>query len=107
MYFNKISISLAFFVLMGLTCSILLSFPIKIANSYEDSVIHDNKFSNYGTSDKPEKTSDKNIECIVDFTQSYFNSPSSDSDSNICNKNSSVSNDNERDNEIDNDASIY
>ncbi len=88
MHFNKISISLMFFVLMGLTCSIIISLPIKASNAYEDSVILNNKLSNYDTSDKPEKTSDKNIECIVDFTQSYFNSHSpspSSADSNICN----------------------
>src|SRR5215213_3990093 len=107
MHFNKIGISLVFFVLLGLTSSILLSLPTKAANADEDSAIHDDKFSKHDTSDKPEKTSDKNIECIVDFTQSYFNSPSSHSDSNICNKDSSTSSDNESDNESDNDGNIY
>ena len=92
-----------FFVLMGLTSSILLSLPTKAANADEDSAFRDDKFSKHDTSDKPEKTSDKNIECIVDFTQSYFNSPSAPSDSNICNKDSSVSNDNESDN----DGNVY
>ena len=87
---------------MGLTFGIIVSLPTKTANADEDSSIQDNKISNHDTSDKPEKASDKNIECIVDFTQRYFNSPSPPSDSNICNKDNSISND-----ESNNESDMY
>lgn len=88
MHFNKIKISLMFFVFLGLMSYGLSPLPTKAAYGYDYLVGYNHNYNDYtflGT--PPDKESAlQNIDCVVNFMQSYvftsFSVPSSYS----CNK---------------------
>ena len=90
MHFNKIKISLMFFVFLGLTSYGLSSLPTKAVYGYDYLVDYNNSYNDYssqGTPPPDKESALQNIDCVVNFMQSYvftpFSVPSSYSS---CNK---------------------
>jgi hypothetical protein len=88
MHFNKIKISLMFFVFLGLTSYGLSSLPTKAVYGYEYPVNHNNNYNYYASPGTPpgKESALQNIDCVVNFMQSYVFTSSSVPSSYSCNK---------------------
>ncbi len=88
MHFNKIKISLMFFVFLGLTSYGLSSLPTKAVYGYDYSVNYNNNYNAYTSPDTPsdKESALQNIDCVVNFMQSYVFTSSSVPSSSSCNK---------------------
>ncbi len=88
MHFNKIKISLMFFVFLGLTSYGLSSLPTKAVYGYDYLVNYNNNYNVYNSPDTPpdKESALQNIDCVVNFMQSYVLTSSSLPGSYSCNK---------------------
>ena len=89
MHFNKIKISLMFFVFLGLTSYGLSSSPTKAVYGYDYLVNYNNNYNDYTSpvTPTPDKESAlQNIDCVVNFMQGYVYTSSSVRGSYSCNK---------------------
>ncbi len=88
MHFNKIKISLMFFVFLGLASYSLSSLPTKAVYGYDYLVNYNNNYNGYTSPDIPpdKESALQNIDCVVNFMQSYVFTSSSVPSSYACNK---------------------
>lgn len=88
MHFNKIKISLMFFVFLGLASYCLSSLPTKAVYGYDYLVNYNNNYNVYASPNtQPDKESAlQNIDCVVNFMQSYVFTSSSVPSPYACNK---------------------
>ena len=89
MHFNKIKISLMFFVFLGLTSYGLSSLPTKAVYGYDYLVDYNNRYNVYsspGTPPPDKESALQNIDCVVNFMQSYVFTSSSVPSPYSCNK---------------------
>lgn len=93
MHFNKIKISLMFFVFLGLTSYALSSSPTKAVYGYDYLVNYNNNYNDYissGTPPPDKESALQNIDCVVNFMQSYLFTASSGTSPYSCNKNTTT-----------------
>ncbi len=95
MHFNKIKISLMFFVFLGLTSYGLSSLPTKAVYGYDYLVNNNNNYNVYTPPDTPpdKESALQNIDCVVSFMQSYVSTSSSVPSSYACNKDTTTTKD--------------
>ena len=95
MHFNKIKISLLFFVFLGLTSYGLSSLQTKAVYGYDYLVNNNNNYDVYTSPDTPpdKESALQNIDCVVNFMQSYVSTSSSVPSSYVCNKDTTTNDD--------------
>ena len=95
MHFNIIKISLLFFVFLGLTSYGLSSLQTKSVYGYDYLVNNNNNYDVYTSPDTPhgKESALLNIDCVVNFMQSYVSAFSSVPSSYVCNKDTTANDD--------------
>jgi hypothetical protein len=88
MHFNKIKFGFIFFVFLGLMFYSLSSLTTKTVYAYDYLVNYNNNYNIYTSANTPpdKESALQNIDCVVNFMQSYVFTSSSVPSSNTCDK---------------------
>src|SRR5918993_876793 len=92
MHFNKIKIGFIFFVFLGLMSYSLSSLTTITVYAYDYLVNYNNNYNIYTSANTPpdKESALQNIDCVVNFMQSYVFTSSSVPSSNTCDKDRST-----------------